>query len=88
MKRDTVELAARGDKRVDSEERSSRLRSVTIADPEPALAANERKVKRPLAIAVDKRRVVFDTPHDVTQNKPELSKNVLGFLDHYLGQVN
>jgi serine/threonine protein kinase len=38
--------------------------------------------------AIDKHRVVFDTPHDVTQNKPELSKNVLGFLDHYLGQVN
>jgi pimeloyl-ACP methyl ester carboxylesterase len=40
------------------------------------------------APAADKRRVVFDTPHDVTQNKPELSKNVLSFLDKYLGQVN
>jgi hypothetical protein len=38
--------------------------------------------------AADKRRVVFDTPHDVSQNKPDLSKNVLRFLDQYLGQVN
>jgi predicted esterase len=38
--------------------------------------------------AADKRRVVFDTPHDISQNKPELSKEVLAWLDKYLGKVN
>jgi len=36
----------------------------------------------------DKRYVVFDTPHDISQKKPELSKEVLGWLDKYLGRVN
>jgi serine/threonine protein kinase len=36
----------------------------------------------------DKRYVVFDTPHDISQNKPELSKEVLAWLDRYLGRVN
>jgi eukaryotic-like serine/threonine-protein kinase len=35
-----------------------------------------------------KRYVVFDTPHDVSQKKPELSKEVLAWLDKYLGRVN
>ncbi len=39
-------------------------------------------------VAADKRRVVFDTPHDVSQNKQELSKEVLNWLDKYLGRVN
>jgi predicted esterase len=38
--------------------------------------------------AADKRRVVFDTPHDVSQNKEELSKEVLNWLDKYLGRIN
>ncbi len=38
--------------------------------------------------AADKRRVVFDTPHDISQNKEELSKQVLNWLDKYLGRVN
>ncbi|HEX7360717.1 MAG TPA: protein kinase [Bryobacteraceae bacterium] len=38
--------------------------------------------------AADKRRVVFDTPHDVSQNKQELSKEVLNWMDKYLGRVN
>ncbi len=38
--------------------------------------------------AADKRRVVFDTPHDISQNKAELSKEVLAWLDKYLGKVN
>jgi len=38
--------------------------------------------------AADKRRVVSDTPHDVSQDKPLLSKEVLGWLDRYLGRVN
>jgi eukaryotic-like serine/threonine-protein kinase len=36
----------------------------------------------------DKRHVVFDTPHDISQDKPELSKEVLAWLDKYLGRVN
>jgi dienelactone hydrolase len=38
--------------------------------------------------AADKRRVVFDTPHDVAQDKTDLSKTVLSFLDQYLGKIN
>jgi serine/threonine protein kinase len=36
----------------------------------------------------DKFRKVLETPHDVSQLKPELSKEVLAFLDKYLGRVN
>ncbi len=36
----------------------------------------------------DKSRKVLETPHDVTELKPELSKEVLSFLDKYLGRVN
>jgi serine/threonine protein kinase/formylglycine-generating enzyme required for sulfatase activity len=36
----------------------------------------------------DKFRKVFEAPHDVSQHKVELSKEVLGFLDKYLGRVN
>jgi eukaryotic-like serine/threonine-protein kinase len=36
----------------------------------------------------DKRHVVLDTPHDVTQQRPQLLKAVLEWLDHYLGRVN
>jgi eukaryotic-like serine/threonine-protein kinase len=36
----------------------------------------------------DKVRKLFDTPHDVSQQKAELSKEVLAFLDKYLGRVN
>lgn len=35
----------------------------------------------------DKKRVVLDTPHDVTGLKPELLSAVLGWLDKYLGRV-
>ncbi len=35
----------------------------------------------------DKRRVVFDTPHDISQ-APGLSREVLAWLDKYLGRVN
>jgi eukaryotic-like serine/threonine-protein kinase len=37
--------------------------------------------------AADKSRVVFDTPHDISQVKGALSKEVLAFLDKYLGHV-
>jgi serine/threonine protein kinase len=36
----------------------------------------------------DKSRKLLDTPHDVSQLKPELSREVLAFLDKYLGRVN
>jgi hypothetical protein len=38
--------------------------------------------------AADKKRVVFDTPHDVSQEKALLSREVLAWLDKYLGRVN
>jgi hypothetical protein len=31
--------------------------------------------------------VLFDTPHDVSQNKEGLSKEVLSWFDKYLGRV-
>ena len=36
----------------------------------------------------DKRHVLLDTPHDVTEQRPELVRTVLGWLDRYLGRVN
>ena len=38
--------------------------------------------------AADKKRVVFDTPHDISQQKSQLSREVLAWLDKYLGRVN
>ncbi len=35
-----------------------------------------------------KRHVVLDTPHDVSEQKDILSKEVLAWLDQYLGRVN
>jgi eukaryotic-like serine/threonine-protein kinase len=37
--------------------------------------------------AADKRHVVMDTPHDVRNDRPTLVKEVLGWLDKYLGRV-
>jgi dienelactone hydrolase/tRNA A-37 threonylcarbamoyl transferase component Bud32 len=37
--------------------------------------------------AADKQHVVFETPHDVRQDRPALISVVLGFLDKYLGRV-
>ncbi len=34
-----------------------------------------------------KSHVVLDTPHDVTEQRPQLVKTVLVWLDHYLGRV-
>ncbi|HVW07910.1 MAG TPA: protein kinase [Bryobacteraceae bacterium] len=36
----------------------------------------------------DKRKVVLDTPHDVSQQKSALSKEVLSWLDKYLGRID
>ena len=38
--------------------------------------------------AEDKRHVILDTPHDVTERRGQLVKEVLGWLDRYLGRVN
>jgi eukaryotic-like serine/threonine-protein kinase len=35
--------------------------------------------------AADKRHIVLDTPHDVTQQRPRLIREALGWLDRYLG---
>jgi pimeloyl-ACP methyl ester carboxylesterase len=35
----------------------------------------------------EKKHVVLDTPHDVTEQRGELVKVVLGWLDQYLGRV-
>lgn len=36
----------------------------------------------------DKRHVLLDTPHDVTEQRPQLVRAVLDWLDKYLGRVN
>jgi dienelactone hydrolase len=51
--------------------------------PDLAQAPLLRMIGTPEA---DKRRVVLDTPHDVALRKPELSREVLGWLDKYLGK--
>jgi serine/threonine protein kinase/dienelactone hydrolase len=37
--------------------------------------------------AEDKSHVILDTPHDVTEQRPQLIKAVLDWLDRYLGRV-
>ena len=37
--------------------------------------------------AADKRHVILETPHDVTNQKPQLIHEVLSWLDKYLGRV-
>jgi len=37
--------------------------------------------------AADKSHVILDTPHDVTEKKPQLIEAVLDWLDKYLGRV-
>ena len=38
------------------------------------------------APAADKRHVLMNTPHDVTEDRPQLVKEVLTWLDRYLGR--
>ncbi len=38
--------------------------------------------------AANKRHVVLETPHDVTADRPALVREVLGWLDRYLGRVD
>lgn len=35
----------------------------------------------------DKRHVILDTPHDVTERRPQLVQEVLSWLDRFLGRV-
>ena len=35
----------------------------------------------------DKKHVLLETPHDVTEDRPRLMKEVLDWLDKYLGRV-
>jgi len=35
----------------------------------------------------DKRHIILETPHDVTEDRPHLVQSVLDWLDHYLGRV-
>jgi pimeloyl-ACP methyl ester carboxylesterase len=35
----------------------------------------------------DKRHVILETPHDVTEQRPQLVRAVLDWLDKYLGRV-
>jgi len=35
----------------------------------------------------DKRHVILETPHDVTEQRPQLVREVLAWLDKYLGRV-
>jgi eukaryotic-like serine/threonine-protein kinase len=37
--------------------------------------------------AAEKSHIVLDTPHDVSQQRAKLIREVLGWLDHYLGRV-
>jgi serine/threonine protein kinase/dienelactone hydrolase len=36
----------------------------------------------------DRQHILLETSHDVTEQRPQLVKAVLDWLDHYLGQVN
>jgi len=36
----------------------------------------------------DKQHLILETPHDVTEQRPQLVKAVLDWLDRYLGPVN
>ena len=40
------------------------------------------------AQAPDKQHVIFDTPHDVTERRPELIQAVVAWLDKYLGRID
>jgi len=40
------------------------------------------------APAADKKAVTFDTAHDVTEQRADLIREVVGWLDKYLGKVN
>jgi eukaryotic-like serine/threonine-protein kinase len=37
--------------------------------------------------AKDKRHLILDTPHDANEQRPQMVRGVLDWLDHYLGRV-
>jgi hypothetical protein len=37
--------------------------------------------------AADKSHIVLESPHDVSERRPQMVKAVLDWLDHYLGRV-
>jgi hypothetical protein len=66
-----------------------------VLEPLGQLVANRYRVTERLGEGgmlgtnpADKRHFYFDTPHDVQQRRPELVREVLGWLDKYLGRVN
>ena len=40
-----------------------------------------------LAAKIKSGQLILETPHDVTEQRPQLVKAVLDWLDHYLGRV-
>ena len=53
-----------------------------------SLEQSQRPLFRMLGTpAADKRHVVLETPHDVRAQRPEMVREVLSWLDHYLGVV-
>ncbi len=82
------------------EERTKRCSTFSKRLTSPVLMVNGRydytfsleKSQKPLfqmlgSPAADKRHVVLEAPHDVTAQRAELVKEVLGWLDKYLGRV-
>ncbi len=53
----------------------------------PVAAAQDPLFRMLGTPAADKRHVVLDTPHDVLADRPALVREVLGWLDRYLGRV-
>ena len=39
------------------------------------------------AAKIKSGQLILETPHDVTEQRPQLVKAVLDWLDHYLGRV-
>jgi len=54
----------------------------------PAESAQEPLFRMLGTPAADKRRVVFDTPHDVRLRQADLVREVLTWYDKYLGRIN
>jgi hypothetical protein len=40
------------------------------------------------APAADKKVVMLDTAHDVSEQRPDLMREVLAWLDKYFGKIN
>ncbi|HEX3985009.1 MAG TPA: protein kinase [Acidobacteriaceae bacterium] len=53
----------------------------------PVLTAQDPLFRMLGTPAADKQHVILDTPHDVTEQRPALVREVLAWLDRYLGRV-